>query len=142
MIIRRNDPEQSAFALTRKEGRKEGSIKEGSNTARSNGATSPAGAVVPVFISIELKDGTKYAISHQQKSEWQEAYPGIDVEQELRKCRQWSLANPKNRKTRAGILRHITAWLARAKPPAPPGGGGTSAASRQDAAAQRQAGAA
>ena len=46
---------------------------------------------------------------------WQELYPGIDVESEIRKLLAWNIANPKRRKTKQGILRHINTWLSKAQ---------------------------
>jgi phage tail sheath protein FI len=45
--------------------------------------------------------------------EWKESYPAVDVEQEVRKCRQWNVDNPSRRKTARGVLKHVSAWLAR-----------------------------
>lgn len=50
---------------------------------------------------------------------WQDSYPGIDALMELRKCRQWNIDNPTNRKTSRGIRKHINGWLARAQNKAP-----------------------
>jgi hypothetical protein len=52
-------------------------------------------------------------ISKETVKEWQEAYPGLDVEQTLRNIRQWNIANPTKRKTEKGIMRHVTSWLMR-----------------------------
>lgn len=53
----------------------------------------------------------KYGITQDQIDQWKELYPAVDVPQVLREIRGWNLANPKYRKTRNGILRHIAAWL-------------------------------
>lgn len=57
----------------------------------------------------------EYPIYQTDIDEWSESYPGVDVMRELRRCRQWALDNPKRRKTRSGIRRHISSWLARAQ---------------------------
>ena len=44
---------------------------------------------------------------------FQESYPGIIVLSELQKIKAWSYANPKKRKTKAGMMRFINNWLAR-----------------------------
>jgi len=61
------------------------------------------------------KDGSseEYPIYQTDIDEWSEAYPAVDVLQALHSIRQWNLANPKKRKTRTGIRRHIVTWLAR-----------------------------
>jgi hypothetical protein len=70
----------------------------------------------PVFMSIPLipKDGF-YPITGDQLQQWVADYPGIDVKQEIVKCKNWNIANPSNRKTKRGALRHITGWLSRAQ---------------------------
>ena len=68
---------------------------------------------LPVLnIPLIPKDG-EYAVTQEQIDEWTETYPAVDILQELRKMRQWCIANPKRRKTRRGILRFITSWLAK-----------------------------
>lgn len=57
-------------------------------------------------------DTEEYAVTEDRVAEWEGLFPGVDVRQTLREIRAWNLANPKNRKTRAGIVRHITGWMA------------------------------
>ncbi|WP_347251570.1 hypothetical protein [Legionella sp.] len=71
--------------------------------------TQPSDAV----ITIPLNDKTEFALSQPQIDEWQVLYPAVDVLQTLRHIRAWNLANPTRCKTRSGILRHVTAWLAK-----------------------------
>ena len=47
-------------------------------------------------------------------ADWTDAYPRVDVEQELKAMHQWLVANPSKRKTQRGLPRFITAWLKRA----------------------------
>ena len=42
-------------------------------------------------------------------------YPAVDVFAEIAKMESWLDANPKKRKTQAGIKRFINSWLARAQ---------------------------
>jgi len=65
-----------------------------------------------VEIPLIKKDGT-YPVYEKDISNWQIDFPGIDVLQSLRACRQWNLSNPIRRKTKSGALRHITSWLTR-----------------------------
>jgi DNA-binding transcriptional regulator YhcF (GntR family) len=51
--------------------------------------------------------------------EYKKAYPGIDVENELRKAAQWLNDNPDRRKTANGMPRFLGGWLSRTKPPQP-----------------------
>ena len=71
------------------------------------------------FIQIPLvtKNGEgnpeEFSVTDKMIGEWEELFPAVDIRQALRDIRAWNLANPKNRKTRAGILRHIIGWLKR-----------------------------
>lgn len=75
-----------------------------------DGANAPA---APAIISLLLNDKTEYGITGQQLEEWSTLYPAVDVMQELRKMKGWLDANPQKRKTRRGILRFVTGWLAK-----------------------------
>ena len=73
----------------------------------------PEAATAPPVISLTLNDGSQYPISREQAEKWAGLYPAVDILQELRKMAGWLEANPKKRKTRQGVLRFVTAWLAR-----------------------------
>ena len=64
-------------------------------------------------IIIPLVDKTNYKIHQQDIDAWQESYPAVDIFQQLREIREWNLSNPLKLKTRNGIRRHITTWLAK-----------------------------
>ncbi|MEL7659582.1 replisome organizer [Acetobacterium wieringae] len=66
-----------------------------------------------IVIALPLLDKTEYPITENQIKGWCELYPAVDVMQEIRKMRGWLEANPKRGKTKAGILRFITGWLAK-----------------------------
>ena len=72
-----------------------------------------AAAAVNAVEFIPLVDGTEFAITREQCNEFDRLFPAVDIDQTLREIRAWNLANPKLRKTRSGILRHITQWLAK-----------------------------
>ncbi len=55
-----------------------------------------------------------WALTDAQVSEWQTAYPGIDVYAEARRAWSWLNANPQKRKTPAGMPRFLVNWLNRA----------------------------
>ncbi len=81
-----------------------------------HGADEPAPEPEPepiVIIALPLVDKTEYVITEKQVNNWHELYPAVDVLQELRKMRGWLEANSKRGKTRNGILRFITGWLAK-----------------------------
>lgn len=66
-----------------------------------------------IFITIPLNDKSEYMVLLPMIEEWRNLYPKVDIEQALRNIRGWNLSHPKERKTRQGILKHITGWLAR-----------------------------
>jgi hypothetical protein len=66
---------------------------------------------MPGVISIPLNDGSEYGILQTEMDEWSELFPAVDVLQQLRNYKAWSLAKPKKRKTRRGIKASITSWL-------------------------------
>ena len=74
----------------------------------------------PPVITLTLNDRTEYPVYQSNVEEWGALYPAVDVMQELRKMRGWLDSNPKNRKTRAGVKKFITNWLARAQDHARP----------------------
>lgn len=68
-----------------------------------------------LFITLPLNDKTEFPIFEDKLAEWEGLYPAADVRQELRNMRGWCTANPKNCKTRSGILRFVTSWLSKAQ---------------------------
>lgn len=83
---------------------------------------------------IPLNDSTEYRVPYRELAEWEKAYLAVNVRQELREIRTWSLANKAKRKTKTGVSRFIVAWLAKAQDNPPhsrqftSSGGGTGAA--------------
>lgn len=67
----------------------------------------------PAAITLTLNDKTEYPVFDSQVSEWAKLYPAVNVMQELRGMKGWLAANPRKRKTKAGITRFINSWLAR-----------------------------
>jgi len=61
-----------------------------------------------------LQDGTEYPLELTKISQYEKTYHNIDVQFELKKCLQWDIDRPKERKTKTGILKHINFWLNRA----------------------------
>lgn len=64
-------------------------------------------------IALPLNDGSEFAVTQDDVNGWAGLYPAVDILQELRKMRGWCDANPRKRKTKSGIRRFITSWLAR-----------------------------
>lgn len=56
-----------------------------------------------------------YAVTRAQVEAWRVAYPGLDVEAEVRRAGAWLDANPGRRKTARGCPRFLVAWLGRAQ---------------------------
>lgn len=82
----------------------------------------PSGWVKPIpetVAQIPLLDGSFYAVTRDRVDLWKKAYPAIDVETEIRQIVVWCDANPKNRKTRNGVLRFLVGWLKKAQDKAP-----------------------
>ena len=73
----------------------------------------PQAADAPPVISLPLNDGTFFDVSENDRAKWSQLYPSVDVLQQLRNMAGWCDSNPTKRKTRGGIKRFITAWLAR-----------------------------
>lgn len=64
-------------------------------------------------ILLPLSDKTDYNVPLSKIEKWTEAYPAVDVKQELRKMVAWLVANPQRKKTRRGVDRFINSWLSR-----------------------------
>lgn len=79
----------------------------------------PAEPASPVAVSFLLNDGKDFEITEAQVREFAELYPAIDVLQQLRAIKAWTISNPKNRKTRSGAMRFVNSWLSRAQNQAP-----------------------
>jgi len=87
----------------------------------------------------KLNDGSEWELSKSDMEDLRPLYPAIDFEQELRKSIGWSLANPKYRKTKSGILKHINTWLTNAQNSAT-GSGNKNQAGRKSGYVARDAG--
>lgn len=71
-------------------------------------------------ILLILNDKTLYNVPLDRISTWKDAYPAVDIEQELKRMASWLECNSSRRKTRRGIERFINTWLARAQDSAKP----------------------
>lgn len=79
-----------------------------------------ADSSVKTEFSWELNDGSEYYLPQEKYEQYKRCFPGIDLDAELLKCIAWGISNPKNRKTRSGILKHINNWLGNAQNSARP----------------------
>ncbi len=66
-------------------------------------------------IIVLLTDGSGYDVPLSKIAKWTDAYPDIDVWQQLKALIVWTEENPDRRKDKRGIGRCITGWLARAQ---------------------------
>lgn len=73
----------------------------------------PESSSEPPVITLPLNDGSEYPITESDVEGWNASYPAVDVMQQLRNMREWLLSNPTRKKTKTGIRRFITTWLAR-----------------------------
>lgn len=64
-----------------------------------------------VVITLPLNDGNQYLVLKTDVYTWEELYPAVNVQQELRNMKGWLIANKAKRKTRRGIPRFINSWL-------------------------------
>lgn len=71
------------------------------------------------LLAIPLNDGTEYLILEQDLKLWGMTYPAVNVKQQLREMRDWSISHPANRKTSRGVRAFISRWLGREQDAAP-----------------------
>ena len=67
----------------------------------------------PVVFKLILNDGTYWDVLQSHYTRYCELYPAVNVMQELRNMAGWLENNSSRRKTRSGITRFITGWLAK-----------------------------
>lgn len=69
---------------------------------------------VPVE-TIPLRDGTVFTITDTLAREMAGLFPQVDIMAELRAMRAWCIASPDRQKTARGVLRFVTAWIAKSQ---------------------------
>ena len=57
----------------------------------------------------------EWLLPHSKLDEWREVFPGVDIEQEVNRARQWLIDNPRRRKTCGGMLKFLNTWLTKAQ---------------------------
>ena len=65
-----------------------------------------------------LKDGSSFTVDSEMIGFYQQAYPHLDIHEQMRLMVSWCFSNDAKRKTSRGIKRFINSWLNGAKPPA------------------------
>ena len=108
----RDEPKAETDKSREEKIREEGIVRgeeRGHKSAVAEGVPSPPanGHRIP------LNDGSEYSIEDSDYEEWSQLYPSVDIDQALRDCRGWNLAEKKRRKTRQGIKKHINYWLSK-----------------------------
>jgi hypothetical protein len=93
---------------------KESTYVDSSAEFRQTG-TSPANGFTEFVFPTSGKGAKQWSLSKLHFNEYVEAYPGLDIDLEMRKARQWAISNPKKRKTPGGMLSFLTNWLNRAQ---------------------------
>lgn len=73
----------------------------------------PPPAPVPCAIALLCNAGPEFQVTEAQVAEFQQLYPAVDVLQQLREMRAWTISNPKQRKTHGGMMRFINQWLSK-----------------------------
>jgi zinc protease len=66
-----------------------------------------------VVCALVLNDHSLYHLTESMAEKYEKLYPAVDVRQEFRNMSGWCEANPMKRKTRVGVKRFVTSWLAR-----------------------------
>lgn len=77
--------------------------------------TSSASEPVLDIPTLLLKDGSRFHLSQTHFNEFVDAYPNVDVREQILKMSQWLKSNPTKRKTKNGIMRFVNAWLSRSE---------------------------
>lgn len=80
-----------------------------SESNKNINSTEPQSA--PAVLTMPLVDGSEFEIREQDIEEWHDAFPNVDVLQQLKAMRLWCKDNPERKKTRKGVRRFITSWL-------------------------------
>lgn len=67
------------------------------------------------LLFLPVRGSPPVGIFQKQVDDWQAVYSAVDVLKTLQEIRIWNEANPTKQKTKSGVLKHITGWLARAQ---------------------------
>lgn len=67
----------------------------------------------PTMIELPALQDRLVKITEDDVAVWSEAYPAVNVRQQLSAIKAWLINNPKNRKTANGMRRFVNSWLGR-----------------------------
>lgn len=65
----------------------------------------------PVLVFATVGKPNRWALTEDRVSDWETAYPNLDVRAQCRKAGAWLDANPTKRKTAVGMPRFLVNWL-------------------------------
>jgi hypothetical protein len=88
-------------------------LDQGEDQGREGNGDSAEDEASPPAFTIPLIDKSEYGVTQAQVDEWSAAYPAVNVPQQLREMRAWSLANPNQRKTSRGVNAFVVRWLSK-----------------------------
>lgn len=88
----------------------EGTTKE---RVRVPAAAPPRADAVVLTFPVVGRGPSDWPLMQSQLEEWQQAFPGLDLEAEARKALVWVKANTGRRKTASGMTRFLVGWLTR-----------------------------
>lgn len=92
--------------------------EEGSNEPSSSEPEKSAPSEI-VVVSLPTVSEGEVPIFETDVAEWQPAFPGVNVNQQLQAMRSWLLANPTKRKTKRGMRKFVVTWLDKRQNAAP-----------------------
>lgn len=72
-----------------------------------------AAKAAPVAFELPCVSGEPFPVYDADIAEWANAFPAVDIRQQLAAMRSWLIANPTKRKTRRGMRKFIVSWLDR-----------------------------
>jgi hypothetical protein len=96
-----------ASTVSDAQGGREGKGKE------EDASSTDAGPDASPVVLIPLNDGSDHVVTTSMVAEWSSSFPAVDVPQQLRQMRAWSIAKPSRRKTSRGVNAFIVGWLSK-----------------------------
>lgn len=104
------NPAKSSAKVTRGVG-----VGGGVGETRRDEALAPSPTGSALVVALPLNDGSDFDVTEGLVDEMKALYQAVDVVQEFRGMRGWLLANRTKRKTRLGVAKFYTNWLAKAQ---------------------------
>lgn len=100
-------------------------------------STNALAATEPDILTFPCAKGKRTAdeswgLKSKQVSDWQSAFPGVQVLAECKKALAWVMANPAHKKTASGMPEFLYRWLAKVNDRRPPGSSFAGPASVRD----------